>query len=424
MPHSIGPSSENTRRAILDLIRSGGVVSRIDLVERSGLTATSITRIVKILLAEGLVIETGLGGSTGGKRRTLLELNAGSRYAVGVSLDDARLNYVVTDLAGNSVGRMVTPGLGDTYPPTVIERIADELEALLSRLDIRHADVVGVGVAGAGRMDATGGVLRASRQATEWEDFAVQEALEGASGLTVILENDSACAALGEFWAGRIPATQDFATLYMATGIGCGIVIDGKIYGGASSNAGEIGHMVVDANGPDCWCGSRGCLEVLAAPRSVVRRAMGSAAIVKSLGLSGAVTEVRREFALIARAAVQGDETCLELIEESAKYLAVAVVSLTNLMDLDRLHLAGPSLADAGSIYYRIIRDRVENVAFMRTVHPVRVELSEMGIESAALGAAAVMLQSTLTSRRTRRGAEFPPGAGEQAGAAYAESSR
>jgi predicted NBD/HSP70 family sugar kinase len=416
----IGPSSENTRRAILDLIRSGGVVSRIDLVERSGLTATTITRIVKILLAEDLVIETGLGGSTGGKRRTLLELNAGSRYAVGLSLDDARLNYVVTDLAGNSVGRMVTAGLGDTYPPTVIERIREELDALLERLDIRRADVVGVGVAAAGRLDATGGVLRASTEATKWEDFAVQEALAAASGLTVILENDSACAALGEFWAGRIPATQDFATLYMATGIGCGIVIDGKIYGGASSNAGEIGHMVVDVNGPACWCGSSGCLEVLAAPHSVVRRAMGNAALVESLGLSGAVTEVRRDFALVARAAVQGDKACLDLIEESANYLAVAIVSLTNLMDLDRLHLAGPSLADAGSIYYRIIRERVENVAFMREVHPVRVELSEMGIESAALGAAAVMLQSTLTSRRTRRGADPPAGASESAQAVYA----
>jgi predicted NBD/HSP70 family sugar kinase len=393
----IGPSSENTRSAILDLIRSGGVVSRVDLVETSGLTAASITRIVKILIAEGLVIETGYGDSTGGKRPTLLELNARSRYAIGLSLDDARLTYVVTDLAGSLVGRLVSAGLGKTYPATVISRIQEELGVLLTQLDIRRSDVVGVGVAGAGRLDTSGGVLRTSLNAADWEDFAVQEALEAASGFTVILENDAACAALGEFWAGRIPATQDFATLYMATGIGVGLVIKGSVYGGTSSNAGEIGHMIIDINGPDCWCGSRGCLEMLAAPLSVVQRALTNKALAKTLKLSGLPSELRMDFALIARAAAQGDAACVELIEESAVYLAKALISLTNLVDLDHLYLAGPGFADAGSIYYRIIRDQLERLAFMRSVHPVHVELSEVGLESAALGAAAVALQSELT---------------------------
>ncbi len=397
MAKMIGPSSENTRSAILDLIRSGGVVSRVDLVETSGLTAASITRIVKTLMSDGLVIETGFGDSTGGKRPTLLELNAGSRYAVGISLDDARLTYVVTDLAGVLVGRLVSAGIGDTYPPTVIERIQAELDVLLTQLDIERSDVVGVGVAGAGRRDVSGAVLRASLSAPDWENFAVKQALEAASGFTVFLENDSACAALGEFWVGRIPATQDFATLYMATGIGCGLIIRGSVYGGASSNAGEIGHMIIDVNGPDCWCGSRGCLEMLAAPLAVVQRALADTTLATSLGLSGQPSELRMDFARIARAAAQGDPGCVALIEQSANFLAKALISLANLVDLDRLYLAGPGFADAGSIYYRIIRDQLDSLAFMRSVHPVHVELSEVGLESAALGAAAVALQSELT---------------------------
>jgi predicted NBD/HSP70 family sugar kinase len=397
MPKMIGPSSENTRSAILDLIRSGGVVSRVDLVETSGLTAASITRIVKTLMSDGLVIETGFGDSTGGKRPTLLELNAGSRYAVGISLDDARLTYVVTDLAGVLVGRLVSAGIGDTYPPTVIERIQAELDVLLTQLDINRADVVGVGVAGAGRRDVSGDVLRASLSAPDWENFAVKQALEAASGFTVFLENDSACAALGEFWVGRIPATQDFATLYMATGIGCGLIIRGSVYGGASSNAGEIGHMIIDVNGPECWCGSRGCLEMLAAPLAVVQRALADTTLATSLALSGLPSELRMDFARIARAAAQGDPGCVTLIEQSANFLAKALISLANLVDLDRLYLAGPGFADAGSIYYRVIRDQLDSLAFMRSVHPVHVELSEVGLESAALGAAAVALQSELT---------------------------
>ena len=398
MASTIGPSSENTRSAVLDLIRSGGVVSRVDLVESSGLTAPSITRIVKVLIDEGLVIETGFGDSTGGKRRTLLELNASSRYAIGLSLDDARLTYVVTDLAGNLVGRLVAEGVRDAAPAALISRVAEELGTLLVQLDVSPADVVGLGLARAGQRG--GGVPRGSLASGVWGDFEVREALETSTGFAVVVENDAACAALGEFWTGRLPATKDFATLYMATGIGCGIVIGGSVYGGASLNAGEIGHMIVDINGPDCWCGSRGCLEMLAAPRSVVKRAMNDADLVQSLRLTGTEAELRTDFAVIARAAAQGDPRCVGLIEESANYLAAALLSLTNLIDLDQLYLAGPGFADAGSIYYRIIRSRLENFAFVRAVHSVTVELSEVGLESAALGAAAVALQSELTPHR------------------------
>src|ERR1700712_2151299 len=107
----LGPSSEHTRSAILDMVRSGGTVSRTELAEMSGLTATSITRVVKSLIADGLVVETGFGESTGGKRPSLLELNPTGRFAVGVSLDSGRLTYVVTDLVGKVIGRLVSPGI-------------------------------------------------------------------------------------------------------------------------------------------------------------------------------------------------------------------------------------------------------------------------------------------------------------------------
>lgn len=400
MAASLGPSSENTRSAVLDLIRSGGVVSRVDLVEATGLTATSITRIVRILIAEGLVIETGFGDSTGGKRRTLLELNTGSRFAIGVSLDDARLTYVVTDMAGILVGRLVAEGAGDTPPAVLVGRITEELGMLLTQLGIKSNQVVGVGLARAGQHAPEGSVPRPAPNATNWGDFDMRESLEATSGFTVVLENDAACAALGEFWTGRLPATKDFATLYMATGFGLGIVVGGNLYSGSSLNAGEIGHMIVDVNGPQCWCGSRGCLEMLSAPRSVVNQAMTDRELAEALGLKGTEVELRADFSTVARAAAQGDPRCVALIEESARYLAAALLSLTNLLDLDLLYLAGPGFADAGAIYYRIIRNQLQSFAFVRAVHSVTVELSEVGLESAALGAAAVVLQSELTPHR------------------------
>lgn len=392
----IGPSSENTRSAILDLIRSSGTVSRIELAQMSGLTATSITRVIKSLIDAGLVIETGFGDSTGGKRPSLIELNLLARFAVGLSLDDARLTYVVTDLGGNVVGQLVTAGIEGAAPQVVTARIANELDELFVQLDIPVDSVVGVGLAGAG-LDIRGGAERLSLTADEWESFAVQEALESATGLPTVRDNDAACAALGQFWVGRLASTEDFATMYMSNGFGLGLISNGSLSRGASSNVGEIGHMVIEIDGPPCWCGANGCLETLAAPRAIVARAMNDADLANKLSLTGSERDLRHDFRAIARGASHGDIRCLALIEESARYVAAALLSVVNLLDLARIYLAGPGFADASAIYVRHIRDAVRAHARTRNIHSVAVELSDPGIDAAAVGAATLALQYVLT---------------------------
>ena len=392
----LGPSSENTRSAILDLVRSSGTVSRIELAEMSGLTATSITRVVKSLIEDRLVIEIGFGDSTGGKRRSLLELNPHARYAVGVSLDDARLTYVVADLGGTVVGHLVSAGIGQTAPSDVIARIADELEELFEGLEIPTADIVGIGVAGAG-LDLTASAERVSLTAKDWDSFAVQEALESRMNLPVIRDNDAACAALGQFWAGRMSAAQDFAMLYLSHGFGLGLMIDGRVSRGSSSNVGEIGHMIVDFDGHECWCGSRGCLEIIAGPRAIVAEGMTDPALTERLGLSGDDDHLRHDFDSIARAAANGEERCMALIERSARYVAAAMLSVVNLLDLSRIYLAGPGFADAGAIYVDAINDSISHLARTRTIHEVEVTLSDPGLDAAAVGAASLALQHVLT---------------------------
>ncbi len=381
---------------MLDMVRSGGTVTRTDLAEASGLTPTSITRIVKSLIDEGLVIETGYSESTGGKRSSLLELNTTGRFAVGVSLDAGRLTYVVTDLGGNVVGRLVSPGIEQAGPSEDVVRIARELGQLLVQLDIPLESVVGVGVAGAG-LDLGASAERLSLTATEWESFALSKALEPRIGLPVVRDNDAACAALGQYWAGRVPATQDFATLYMSNGFGLGLMVGGRVARGASSNVGEIGHSIVDIDGPECWCGARGCLEMLAAPRAVVASALDDPELSARLGLSGDAERFRGDFDAIARAAAQGDPRCCELVQRSARHVAAAVLSIVNVLDLDRIVLAGPGFAEAGAIYAREIRDFVSSFARTRTIHPVIVELADPGLDAAALGAATLALQYALT---------------------------
>ena len=383
------------------MVRSGKTVTRAELAERSGLTPTSITRIVKALLEEGLVVEVGFLDSTGGKRSSLLELNTTGRFAVGMSLDAGRLTYVVTDLAGTVVGRLVSPGIEQDAPGRDVVRIARELGQLLVQLDIPLESVLGVGVAGAG-LDLGAGAERHSLTATEWESFALTEALEPRIGLPVVRDNDAACAALGQYWAGRVPATQDFATLYMSNGFGLGLMVGGSIARGASSNVGEIGHTIVDIDGPECWCGARGCLEMLAAPRAVVAAALQDRMLSERLGLTGEPQRFRVDFEVIARAAAQNDAACRALVQRSARYLAASALSIVNVLDLDRIILAGPGFAEAGAIYVREIRDQLARYARTRGIHRVIVELADPGLDAAAGGAASLALQHALTPHAAR----------------------
>jgi predicted NBD/HSP70 family sugar kinase len=399
--HLKGATAVETHSAILDLIRSSGVVSRIELADRSGLTGASISRIVKQLLLDGLIVETGFGDRTGGKRRTLLQLNAQSRHAVGVSLDFAGITYLVTDLSGKVTARLDAEGIGHASPGTVITRIAAELEGLVTSAGVDRDTLMGIGMAVAGRQDSAHHVLRSNPEATEWELFDLERTLSAAADLPVVVENDSTCAAIGEFWVGRIPASADFATVYMATGFGLGLVTNGDIYRGSSSNVGEIGHMILDVNGPPCWCGSRGCLEMLAAPARIVQRALVQPGLADELGLRGDRASVREDAALVAQAAAADHEQAVPVIEESAFYLSKALVSVTNLLDLDQIILAGPGFGAAGEIYVRQIWQDLERLSFVRAVHPTKVGLSKSSDISAALGAASLVLHSRLTPHQT-----------------------
>lgn len=379
-------------------------MSRVELAERSGLTGASISRTVKRLLDDGLLVEVGQGDSTGGKRPTLLELNTSGRFAIGILVDDAQLTYVLVNLRGQVVGELVSAGSGRDVPRAVVRRVAAEVGELLDRHGVGSTrDLVGVGVATAGRIDVTGTALRSSRDSTEWEEFALGPALEDEIGLPVVLEHDYVCAALGEFWVGRIPVSTDLVCFYAATGFGAGIVHDGEVYRGSSYNAGEIGHMVLEVGGPRCWCGSRGCLEVLGGPRSVVRRAVADRPLASRLGLTGAQERTRTEFAGIATAAVRGDAACLQLISESARYVSAAILSLANVMDLNRVVLSGPAFAEAGELYRRAAHDVVSDHSFLRQVHRVSVELSQLGLRSAAIGAATVALDANLLTHESGR---------------------
>ncbi len=152
-------ASGTSKGVVLDLIRAQGPISRVALADATGLTQATMSTVVRQLLSEGLVVETGRGESTGGKPPVMLDVNPNSRFAVGVQLGRESITYVVINLSGAIVGRTRTPGIGTTEPNEMVTRLAAEIGRTLTGLGIETGSVLGVGVVAPGPLDLSRGVI-------------------------------------------------------------------------------------------------------------------------------------------------------------------------------------------------------------------------------------------------------------------------
>lgn len=392
-----GRSSAETRSAVLDLIRASGKISRVDLARRSALTEATISKIVKGLLDAGLIVPAGYADSTGGKRATLLRLADAGQYAIGLTMDFHSSMIVLCGPDGTELARSTAGGTGADEPSVVLDRLATDVENLMARERIDRSAVIGLGIASPGRRGFPQGWNVDASFFDIWEPYSVEDELAERTGLATVRENDANCAALGEFWVSTEPH-RDFVTVYMSHGIGAGIVINGTIYRGVSGNAGEIGHMVAVPDGENCWCGSHGCLETVASPRAMVDRVLRDPYLRTAVGLDDetAIAEVFRRLA-----AAQADDEVRQVVTTAAAHFASAVGDLVNTLDLDLVVLAGPGFAGVGDIFLKAAQQHVDRTAFMRELHPITVRLASVGSETAAFGAASVVLQRHLTPHRT-----------------------
>jgi predicted NBD/HSP70 family sugar kinase len=393
-----------SRGVVLDLIRSRGPISRVQLAGMTGFTQATISNVVRQLTEDGLVIESGVREYTGGKPRVMLTLNPKARYAIGIQLGADSTTYVVIDMMGDVVGRIRARGLREEAPAEAVPLLAERAVELLDTLNVPVADVVGVGVAAPGPLDLEKGSIIGAPTMASWRDFPLRSSIEDAIDLPTVLDNDATAAGVGEFWGGRTADSLAHCTVYMGAGIGAGIVIGGSVYRGASSNTGEIGQLRAAGSDPAV----RQTVEDVAAPRAVAdaaRRAVaGGRRSTIRLSETG---DPFADFASVAHAATRGDALATELIAHSADVLAEAVLALADILDLDSIALAGPSFALAGPIYQVAIQHRLTDEFSARAEHPVRVGLSHHVVDAAAVGAATLVLQQELAPRSFGLGA-FP----------------
>ena len=229
-------------------------------------------------------------------------------------------------------------------PERGLPLVAAQVQALLDGAAVERDKVLGVGLVSYGPQDRETGVLLTPQPSEEWFGYPVADQLAEDLGLPVLLDNDACRGRDRRVLVGRDGSASTYGCIYMATGIGGGVVVSGEVYRGSSSNSVEIGHISIDANGDECTCGNLGCLESYAGPAAVVRQAVTISALSHRLALDPTGKDFLTDFAKLATAANAGDPQVRPLIERSARYLGYAAVTMAALFDLDVIVLAGPQL--------------------------------------------------------------------------------
>ncbi|MHA6622992.1 ROK family transcriptional regulator [Pseudonocardia sp. DLS-67] len=379
---------------ILDAVRHApDGLSRVELAELTGLSAQAVSNITRRLLDRELIREAGTLPGGRGKPRTLLQLHPTGHFAIGVHVDPTVTTVALLDLVGDVVASVRTLPASATSPPELVAAITAAAAGLVTSTGVDAGRVLGMGIAAPGPLDPGSGVVLEPPLLPDWTRVGLRELLHEATGYPVVLHKDAAAAALAELWRGSATALTDFVFVYLGTGLGAGLVIGGELLGGSTNNAGEIGHLIVDADGPPCRCGQRGCVGVSCMPRTLVAEAAGAGLLPRPAPDAGD-REIDELFTgMCGRAAAR------PILEGSASRLARGAATISNLLDVRAVVFGGPIWDRISAVFLPILRDTLLTTTEARHVHPVAALGSTLGPDVGAIGAGCLVLEHSFSTR-------------------------
>jgi len=279
--------------------------------------------------------------------------------------------------------------MAEEGPQSVIKRVLSMIDHLLSLRNLDPSQLDSIGIAAAGAIDIEKGLVTLSPNLPGWRDIPLRDMVGEKYGVKTFLINDASAAALGEHHFGAGKGVSNLIMLTVGTGIGGGIIINGKLYLGPSGSAGEIGHMTIDVNGPKCSCGNIGCLERLVSGTAVAEEAIRRLSQGEKSSLTeivgGKIKSITAE--KVSLAAQNGDSLALEVISKAATYLGIGLVNLVNIFNPEMIIIGG-GLAKMGDLLLEPARRVVRESAFQLSARLVRIVPAQLGDDAAVLGAA------------------------------------
>ena len=325
------------------------------------------------------------------------------QYIIGVDLGGTNLSVGAMPVDGSrEIGLRTLPTRADLGANAVSDRIAAMVESVV--LDLQQEtgaardDILGVGIGSPGPLDRERGVVIFTPN-LGWRDYPLRDEISNRVHMRATLDNDANCATLGEFWRGAARGGRDVIGMTLGTGIGGGLVLDGRLYHGASDAAGEIGHTSIESNGRRCKCGNYGCLEAYCSGPAIAERAREAlenepSATIEAL-VEGDMSRLTAH--VVYEAARRGDTVAREVVRDTARFLGTGLSNLINIFNPDTVVLAG-GVTQAGEALMLPLQAEVKRRAFKTAVDSCRIVLGSLPMSAGVVGAVATFKQRVLGS--------------------------
>lgn len=364
-------------RLVLKTIYDEGDISRADLARATRLTKATISTLVADLIDAGLVEETGLGPSLGGKPPRLLSLDQNAQHLLCLDLSSSYFRAALINLRGEISCRqnMQVHGRHGHITLTLVYDLVDEL------LQQAQTPILGIGIGTAGLVDTQNGIIQSAVN-LGWHNVPLKQLLEDRYNLPVYLGNDSHLAALA-CYSFEPQETQNLVLIKAGRGIGAGIVLNGQLHVGDNFGAGEIGHVTVVENGEQCRCGNRGCLETVASINGILRQ----------VGLQTGQPDPTWEYVIAA--AQHQDPTIQTILHQAGQHMATAVAHLVGILNVNQILIAG-QMVHAGDPFLAGLQTAVAQQVLPSTAAKTHIRYATLGDDVVLMGASALILKQKL----------------------------
>ena len=316
------------------------------------------------------------------------------RPVVGVDLGGTKILTAVVQDGRTILGRSKKPTPAKDGAAAILEAIVTSIDESLAASNLHRDDIAGIGVGSPGPLDSETGVVLFSANLNV-RDFALAPELSERIGKPVLLKNDVRVGGYGEYRLGAGQGYKNILAAFVGTGIGGCLFFDGKVVEGATGNAGEVGHIVIKAGGPQCNCGNRGCMEALASRTAMTRRISRAVRNGHSTVLAGKIDKKsgRLKSGDLAFAIAAHDPVALKEVHRAAHYLGIGLGSLVNVFGPEIVIIGGGVTEALGAPFVDLIRTSLRKTVIVDATEKIKVEIASLGDDAGVLGAALFALE-------------------------------
>lgn len=369
----------NNTKMILNMIKASKGIARSDLAKLTGMSATSMTRIVNELLELKLVQETALSSGGMGRKAVLLEIKKNAFYVVGIDFAETEISICIMDFSSTVVCKRVISrfGIYKAKIEEIIQLIYQSYRDMIEAVNIDEGLIAAIGVGAIGSIDREKGLIR-YEELTHMHNIPIKKLIESRFGCPAYIDNDIKCAIVAENTLGNIPDSDDAVMLSFGRGVGSAIINRGRVVRGYTNTAGEIGHTIVDfSDGRICVCGRRGCLSSYLMEENIIAEAKKINDHINS------VADIMEHYE-------RGSSWAISLVDRTTNYISIAINNAINYLNPQNLIIGGKLINDNPALYQLTLK-KYNHIIEFSTLHPMtHISGSKLRRDAVCIGGALV----------------------------------